>query len=280
MTNEGSIGKVIGALERAFVSSGTEGKQGTGEDGTHTPFRYAFCCGESGGIAAAASIFGVKALELCDDISDALEDNDADFLHYILQDLKERTDVGAATNSGSHSAGSLPVLAGALAEAVRSHNAGDRQRFALTSGFAVGLMFANPEPGPALTEAEVVEGAIHYYRAMANWGELEATLVDDVVSGVLLDRLEAVVGTRDDRTMTTRDAVIRAYEADCVELTEWLRSRLISGARILTRCRPCQTTMRPNGTSRKRCGRYGGSSTSGCAGNGPGTRTRGFLTIC
>ena len=231
MTNEGSIGKVIGALERAFVSSGTEGKQGTGEDGTHTPFLYAFCCGESGGIAAAASIFGVKALELCDDISDALEDNDADFLHQILQDLKERTDVGAATNSGSHSAGSLPVLAGALAEAVRSHNAGDRQRFALMSGFAVGLMFANPEPGPALTEAEVVEGAIHYYRAMANWGELEATLVDYVVSGVLLARLEAVVGTRDDRTMTTRDAVIRAYEADCVELTEWLRSRLISGAR-------------------------------------------------
>ena len=50
-----------------------------------------------------------------------------------------------------------------------------RQRFALMSGFAVGLMFANPEPGPRLTEAEVVEGAIHYYGAMANWGELEAT---------------------------------------------------------------------------------------------------------
>ena len=80
--------------------------------------------------------------------------------------------MAAASNSGSHSAGSLPVLAGALAEAVRSHNAGDRQRFALMSGFAVGLMFANPEPGPRLTEAEVVEGAIYYYGAMAELGRI------------------------------------------------------------------------------------------------------------
>ena len=231
MADDANVSKVIDALVKAFAFARGNESQKAGVDDAPGPFKYAFCCGEAGGIAAAASIFGVKALELCDDISDALEDNDADFLHHILEDLKERTDVGAATNSGSHSVGSLPVLAGALAEAVRSHNAGDRQRFALMSGFAVGLMFANPEPGPRLTEAEVVEGAIHYYRAMANWGDLEAPLVDDVVSGALLDRLETVVGTRDDRTMTTRDAVIRAYEEDCVELTEWLRSRLISGAR-------------------------------------------------
>ena len=194
-------------------------------------FEYNFCCGEAGGIAAAAAMFGIKALELCDDLSDAWEDGDADFLRQILNDLRERPDIGAATNPEPRSAASLAVLSAALAEAVMARRAGDPRRFALMSGFGAGLMFAEPEPGPQLTEAEIVEEAIRYCRGMAESGELEAALVDDVVSGELRSRLEAVVGTRDDRTITTRDAVTRACQADLVELTIWLQRRIVGGAR-------------------------------------------------
>ena len=105
MADDANVSKVIDALVKALAFARDNGSQKVGVDDAPGPFKYAFCCGEAGGIAAAASIFGVKALELCDDISDALEDNDADLLGHIVEDLKERTDVGAASNSGSHSIG-------------------------------------------------------------------------------------------------------------------------------------------------------------------------------
>ena len=55
---------------------------------------FAFHWGEAGGIAAVAGVFGVKALEMCDDISDAYEDVDLDFMKYILREASERLDNG------------------------------------------------------------------------------------------------------------------------------------------------------------------------------------------
>jgi len=115
----------------------------------------AFNCGEAGGIAAAAGLFGVRALELCDDISDAWEDNDVGLFGHIIEALEGRVDGGAATSPAPRAGASLPVLAASMAEAVMSRNAGDRRRFALMSGFAAGLMYANPEVGPQSTGAEM-----------------------------------------------------------------------------------------------------------------------------
>ena len=172
MAENASVSKVVDALEWALASAKNGEIQSAGVDDAPRQFRYAFCCGEAGGIAAASALFGVKALELCDDISDAVEDRDTDFLRGIIDDLKGRPSVGAANRSELVHITSLPVLAAALTEAVTAYRSGDRERFALMSGFAVGLLFADPEPGPELTPAEVVEGAIHYHRGDGGTGNI------------------------------------------------------------------------------------------------------------
>ena len=70
---------------------------------------YAFHCGEAGGIAAATAAFGVRALELCDDICDAYEDSDLDFMRYILRYTPdadgysfEDTAIGEAAQASFH----------------------------------------------------------------------------------------------------------------------------------------------------------------------------------
>ena len=68
------IGLIVTALLQTFCALDQEDDSG-----------YAFHCGEAGGIAAATAAFGVRALELCDDISDAYEDSDLDFMRYILR---------------------------------------------------------------------------------------------------------------------------------------------------------------------------------------------------
>ena len=68
------IGLIVAALLQTFSALDQEDDSG-----------YAFHCGEAGGIAAATAAFGVRALELCDDISDAYEDSDLDFMRYILR---------------------------------------------------------------------------------------------------------------------------------------------------------------------------------------------------
>ena len=85
---------------------------------------FAFHWGEAGGIAAVAGVFGVKALEMCDDISDAYEDVDLDFMKYILREASERLDNG------------------------------DPVRNALMIGFTAGLMFRYDDP------ADGVEGTV------------------------------------------------------------------------------------------------------------------------
>ena len=73
------IGLIVTALLQTFCALDQEDDSG-----------YAFHCGEAGGIAAATAAFGVWALELCDDISDAYEDSDLDFMRYILRETSER----------------------------------------------------------------------------------------------------------------------------------------------------------------------------------------------
>ena len=75
---EGPISRIATALRLAFQVP---------ED---DQARFAFHCGEAGGMAAAAGAFGVKSLELCDDFSDAYENGDRDFLKYILAELEDR----------------------------------------------------------------------------------------------------------------------------------------------------------------------------------------------
>ena len=227
-----NISEVADALENALAGLQDAENRCIGSGSGSGPLNHVFRYGEAGGIAAAAGLFGIKALALCDDISDAWEDNDIELLPHIIEELKARTDVGAATNPDPPAATSLTVLATSLAEAVIARNAGDLERFALMSGLASGLMHANPNPWWAMSGAEMVDAVIAYYRFYAYRGELEATGVDDLVNGVLSDRLEAVVGIRRDQPVSTRDAVIAAYEADFVELTEYLRSRITNGARI------------------------------------------------
>ena len=231
MANSGNVGKVIDALERAFaVERGTTRHRARADGASRLD--YAFFCGQAGGIAAAAALFGVKGLELCDDVSDAVEDGDAGFLRDILADLRDRPEADAATRSELTHITSLPVLVATLAEAVMSHDAGDRERFALMSGFTVGLMHHQPEPGPSLTVEEIVDGVYGNRLGMANLGELASAHVDDLLSGAFLDRVKAAVGAGGSRTVTTRDAIAKAYEAECPELTDWLRGRLTAGARL------------------------------------------------
>ena len=232
MANNTNIGEVIDALERALAGLQDSEDPAISGDGEHGRFDHALRCGEAGGIAAAAGLFGVKALELCDDISDAWEERDTEFLGQITEILRERSDVAAATNPQPRSATSLPVLAASLAEAVMARNADDLKRFALMSGFAAGLMYSNPEPWHEITGTEMVELVIHYYRISSEWGEVEAAVVDDLVSGALLNRLETFVGDRGGQPVTSRDAVIGAYEADFAELTEWLRSGITNVSRM------------------------------------------------
>ena len=75
------IGLITTALRQAWDALDQEDDAG-----------YAFHCGEAGGIAAATAAFGVRALELCDDLSDAYEDIDLDFMWYILRETSERPD--------------------------------------------------------------------------------------------------------------------------------------------------------------------------------------------
>ena len=92
------IGLIVTALLQTFCALDQEDDSG-----------YAFHCGEADGIAAATAAFGVRALELCDDICDAYEDSDLDFMRYILRYTPdadgysfEDTAIGEAAQASFH----------------------------------------------------------------------------------------------------------------------------------------------------------------------------------
>ena len=103
---------------------------------------FAFHWGEAGGIAASAGVFGVKALELCDDISDAYENADADFMNSLLQEALERPDMGKKRSARTRDSELRWLEMGtALQEAMKAKDEGDLVRHSLMTGFTVGLMF-------------------------------------------------------------------------------------------------------------------------------------------
>ena len=52
----------------------------------------AYHTGKAGGVAAAVGAFGIKALSMCDDISDAYETGNSGLMAVILAEATERLD--------------------------------------------------------------------------------------------------------------------------------------------------------------------------------------------
>ena len=102
------ISLIAAALQEAAAAS----ERGDGDN-------YAHHTGRAGGIAAAIGAFGIKALSLCDDISNAYETGDATFMAAILAEVTERLDnpdAGAAITE--REAISWPEYGAALHQAV------------------------------------------------------------------------------------------------------------------------------------------------------------------
>ena len=109
------IGLIVAALLQTFCALDQEDDSG-----------YAFHCGEAGGIAAATVAFGVRALELCDDISDAYEDSDLDFMRYILRETAERPGRNEEDHARTRETNLHELEFGAaLREAMRAKGEGD-----------------------------------------------------------------------------------------------------------------------------------------------------------
>ena len=121
MPEDGVFGEIMIALRRAFADLDYPGFEEFKYEEIGSELRFAFHCGEAGGIAAAAGLFGLKALELCDDISDAWEDYDNDFLLHILNELIERPNQNDQTYARVRDAGiDWDARGAALDDAVRS----------------------------------------------------------------------------------------------------------------------------------------------------------------
>ena len=132
------IDLIVTALQYAFIEFEVDNEDEYELDGLN----YAYHCGEAAGIAAAAGVFGVKALELCDDISDAYEDSDFDFMHYILREASERPDSDSEYYARTRDNEIHALEFGAaLQEALRAKDDRDLERYSLMIGFSVGLMF-------------------------------------------------------------------------------------------------------------------------------------------
>ena len=137
------IDLIVTALQFAFIEYEADDEDEFELD----ELNYAYHCGEAAGIAAAAGVFGVKALEMCDDISDAYENCDLDFMRYILREASERPDNGNEHYARTREAEIYALEFGAaLREAMRAKEEDDLGRRSLMIGFAVGLMFRYEDP--------------------------------------------------------------------------------------------------------------------------------------
>ena len=136
---------IVEVLRKALAArGGTEPSTGS-----HT---YTFHCGEAGGVAFAASVPGVRASELWDDISDACERGDEGLLRDIVAELEDRRLQGeehqAPCGPDEMEAAEFDATEfdAALGEALRSRDAGDGLRYSLMIGFVAGLMFRYRDP--------------------------------------------------------------------------------------------------------------------------------------
>ena len=136
MARESVIDSIVTALRRAFADLDYDEFEEFKCEEYGSELHFAYHCGEAGGIAAAAGLFGAKALELCDGISDAWEYNDQDFLLHLLSgliDLAKRSDetCGRTRASGVD----WEARGAALDDAMRSRDQGDDMRYHLMIGF-------------------------------------------------------------------------------------------------------------------------------------------------
>ena len=108
---------------------------------------YAFHTGKAGGVAAAVGAFGIKALLMCDDISDAYETGNSGLMAVILAEATERLD-NPDTGARAMDSGAIgwPEYGAALNQAVEAKADGEVLRYALMMGFVSGLLFSNPGP--------------------------------------------------------------------------------------------------------------------------------------
>ena len=152
------IDLIVTALQFAFIEYEADDEDEFELD----ELNYAYHCGEAAGIAAAAGVFGVKALEMCDDISDAYEDSDLDLMRYILREASERPDSNNDHYARTRESEIHALEFGAaLREAMRAKQEGNSERYSLMIGFAVGLMFRyeDPDDGAAgAVRAKVISG--------------------------------------------------------------------------------------------------------------------------
>ena len=205
---EGVIGRTAAALRRALQDSGSD------------EARVAFHCGEAGGMAASAAIFGVKSLELCDDISDAYESSDRRLLKYILDELEDRPAGGEASShvrTRSHGIG-WEELGAALDDALRALEENNPLRHSLMIGFLSGLMFDNP--GPTYPTAGLASELFRH--PTGDRPESQPGMEE---------RIAAALGP-ENAEITIRDALLMGHSEGCRELIQWARARLAAGVRL------------------------------------------------
>ena len=152
------IDLIVTALQFAFIEYEADDEDEFELD----ELNYAYHCGEAAGIAAAAGVFGVKALEMCDDISDAYEDSDLNLMRYILREASERPDSNNDHYARTRESEIHALEFGAaLQEAMRAKQEGNSERYSLMIGFAVGLMFRYEDPDDGAVgavRAKVISG--------------------------------------------------------------------------------------------------------------------------
>ena len=200
--------RIVVALRRAF-SSLDHGDEA----------RFAFHCGRAGGMAAAAGVFGIKALELCDDISDAYENGGRDFLKHTLSELGDRPGGNGKHRARTRESGmDWRVYGSVLRDALRSHDEHDTLRYSLMIGFAIGLMYRTS--GPSYDVADVVRGIA---------GDDAPSLFDSKQG--MGERVTAAIGPESEK-ITVRSGIRRGYEADCRDLIEWAEARTAAGVRL------------------------------------------------
>ena len=219
MPEDGVFGEITTALRRAFADLDYPGFEEFKYEEIGSKLRFAFRCGEAGGIAAVAGLFGLSALELCDDISDAWEEDDNDFLLYILNELMERPNQQDQTYARVRDTGiDWGVRGAVLDDAIRSYDEGDDMRYHLMCGFVSGLMFNGP--GPRYEPDDVLKGIVAYHEA--NHPEL---------TGGVQKRVEAALGTEREE-LTLRDGIVLGWREGCRELVDWARAGIAFGVRM------------------------------------------------
>ena len=191
-------------------------------------------------VAAATGVYGIKALSLCDDISDAYETGDAGFMVAILDEATERLDnpdAGAAiTDAGK--AISWPEYGLALHQAAEAKDAGDRLRYALMTGFAAGLMFNSP--GPSHPEYGTIPDAI--------------VAAYETGSDELLQYAQARIGTgarMTDPTPFMPDEQYNRYREERMRTMRWLQNFGLRQARVSDQRVAMPGSMRINHAARQ-----------------------------